>query len=553
MQTHNLAEGTPHSGQTGQIIREIRRYLPSQAPLKDFVHHNPLHAFQHEPFHPALARAANIFGYKVYLFMNEYLAKDESGEISPEVLDRILRNRFGDAHEEWKNKLLLKYYERTIRSRIGTLRAGWKEHYDFDIDLHVHPLLFRILCGFLDQGISIWNFPVGVEGFLDAMRILHSGSPITFLRSKRAIGLLLDTSCTEERLLGMLAGDQALHEHYLFDQQFAHPGWSGIVAAIEHNPESLIDGKKISPRDLVHFELLLEIDALDIKFGTAWQPLSEKLKKRPAPLFASRQSPEKLEVLALWQEAMEWTYYDQVLRALITPRQEPAMRGRARFQAVVCIDDREGSLRDYLERVEAECETYSTPGHFNVAFYFKPQNGKTYTKQCPAPITPRHLIKEPAHQGPAFPQTFTFAVRRLGDVADSWILGAIQADPFDLPAGKDSRGGGGRHTYAGWIAPHHRAKQEPPGERRAADRFQRRGDDRTCGRSVGGHLPDKRLRANCVHNRTRLNQREQSPLCSVQLRSMLRKTGISECARVRAYGQPSIGTPAARAKGDRHS
>ena len=49
------------------MLVHIRHYLPSQAPLKDFIHHNTLHGFQALPFHEAMKRANQVFGYKTYL------------------------------------------------------------------------------------------------------------------------------------------------------------------------------------------------------------------------------------------------------------------------------------------------------------------------------------------------------------------------------------------------------------------------------------------------------------------------------------------------------
>jgi hypothetical protein len=46
----------------------------------------------------------------------------------------------------------------------------------------------------------------------------------------------------------VLVGKESLYEQYLFDQQFSHQGWSGIISSIEDAPESLINTKQISLR-----------------------------------------------------------------------------------------------------------------------------------------------------------------------------------------------------------------------------------------------------------------------------------------------------------------
>ncbi len=53
------------------VLHELKHYLPTQTPLKDFIHHNSLHAFQHMKFYDAIFKASKIFGYQVTLQLTE--------------------------------------------------------------------------------------------------------------------------------------------------------------------------------------------------------------------------------------------------------------------------------------------------------------------------------------------------------------------------------------------------------------------------------------------------------------------------------------------------
>ncbi len=376
-----------------KVLHDLKHFLPAQAPLKDFIHHNTLHAFQNLKFYDALRQASQMFGYKVSLSLPEFRQLYKSGRIREDILEKVIHDKMGERFiVEWKSKLLNEKYDLSVPIRVGALRNNWDIYYNIDLDLLTHPILFRTVCSYLDQGIAIWNFPVLDKGFLNAIREIERHTYSSFFRSKR-VNHLLYSRIKIKDLLKIVVGDESLYEQYLFDQQFAHQGWSGMVSAVEDIPETLLDTKRISLKDMVIFELLLEIDALDTKFGEIWSPLGFKIPYKPVNLFDEVSETELNQVMRLWQDAYEWSYYDDVLAGLLLNQPKTSKREKS-FQAIFCLDDREISLRDYLEKADENCETLSTPGFFGVEFYFQPEHGKSYTKQCPAPVTPKFLIKE---------------------------------------------------------------------------------------------------------------------------------------------------------------
>ena len=85
-----------------------------------------------------------------------------------------------------------------------------------------------------------------------------------------------------------------------------------MIATIENNPSSLLDSKQITLEELIKFELLLEIDTLDNKFNDIWAPF---FKIEDRNVFTIRKVPynELFDVLSLWQQTFEWSFYDAVL------------------------------------------------------------------------------------------------------------------------------------------------------------------------------------------------------------------------------------------------
>ena len=379
----------------GKVLEHLKHYLPSQTPLKDFIHHNSLHAYQHMKFYDGIFTASKKFGYQVTLQLSEFRELYSIGRIKDDILESVITESKGaETVALWKDKLLNQPYDTCNNERIGLLRAYWKKQHEIDLDNLVQPLLFRILCSYLDQGVSIWKFPIQEGGFIASLQQLEKESYTSIFKTPRAKEWLLNKPLHLTDLLETVVGDSAYFEQYLFDQQFSHRGWSGMVGAIEKAPNSLLDSRKISLRELIIFELLLEIDALDFSLGNHWKPLSTVVASPPLNLFEEVASTELQEVFRLFQDAFEWSYYDGVIAGLQLGNSPEKKEKTPSFQALFCIDERECSLRRHIENIDPHCETLGTPGFFGVEFYLQPENGNFYDKLCPAPVTPKYLIKE---------------------------------------------------------------------------------------------------------------------------------------------------------------
>jgi uncharacterized protein YbcC (UPF0753/DUF2309 family) len=387
---------------TSDIIKRLKHYLPAQAPLKDFVHHNTLHAFQEQKFEYAIRNASKIFGYKVSLNIDEYRDIFQQNRISKAILERVIcDSKSSVLLKEWQTKLLYEDYDSSLTREIGSLRSVWKNHYSLDLNTIVHTNIFRIINSYLDQGVGISKFPVITDSFLDSIRVLEAHSSISFFKTKRSQSLLNNENTSLDELLQILVGNEKFFEQYLFDQQFEHPGWSGLVAVIEDQPQSLLDQRNITLHDFIFVECLLEIDNLDNSLGQEnWQPIANLEESQPRDVMCEYPLTELDEVLNLWQEAYEWSYYDQVLAAMKLQDYDDQCdhTSAPSFQVFFCIDDRECSIRRHIENFDEKCKTYGTPGHFAVDAFYQPEDGKFNTKICPGPINPKHLIKEVATQ-----------------------------------------------------------------------------------------------------------------------------------------------------------
>lgn len=91
MMTHAPAQVKTPRERLDHLLHHLEHILPAQAPIRDFVHHNTLHGFQHLPFPQAVAAARKVNGLYAYHRPERFRAFFAEGRIDHADLDAVLR------------------------------------------------------------------------------------------------------------------------------------------------------------------------------------------------------------------------------------------------------------------------------------------------------------------------------------------------------------------------------------------------------------------------------------------------------------------------------
>lgn len=215
------------------VLDHAAHYLPTQGPIGVFVHHNTLHAFQHQDFEQSVIEAANLFQAEPFLSEEEYQACRRRGRILDEDVQAVLEQE-PDAdvipgkltRRQLRHALLIPGVRRVNGLDIAwqVEEGDWLSRFrqdlppasahlltgdtpqqlwdvcarrvpqqpdpkpkiparpheallalkELELDRIVHPPLIRLVGAYLDQGIAYWPMPLREEGLLVASRRIMS-------------------------------------------------------------------------------------------------------------------------------------------------------------------------------------------------------------------------------------------------------------------------------------------------------------------------------------------------------------------------------------------
>lgn len=325
-----------------RALARAREVLPDQGPIGVFIHHNTLHAFQHQSFHDGVQAGAAALGARPYLSQREFRAALVSGRIAESDLRAEIDAALGDRARElvlpgltraelWRQLMAtdcdtddaagLEFSIAAGTALEATDRSLWlacvarvaqgprqkpretrsvRRHRDVliahglhDTDVAVHGELIRLGSGFLDMGQAHAVLPSRERGFLHAVtHLYHQGASAprdcrgaeADMRRAAENGLSAD-DVIRETLVALGVHDAAV-EPFVFATALALPGWSGMFSRLERHPEDYPDGPPVTLADFLAVRLMLERRAVERtccagSLPTAWPALQDTLPPLP--------------------------------------------------------------------------------------------------------------------------------------------------------------------------------------------------------------------------------------------------------------------------------
>ena len=431
-----------------KILEEEKHLLPDQSPLEYFVHHNNLHHFEDSPFEHTVEHIYSEYGKSPYMPLSYFRSKYEDGEISDENINKYLKiNGFNDLNRDIEYYIIEHLFKFNDKNQFHFNRS---ENLFYDKEI-------KKLIKFKNQPQDIWeklNYLINkfnaphihdfhVNNSLGRInKILIPFYSIMIDQGQANIQLIdqlranpwslfvnyLETILTEKELKNIIkiSPDITKLNEFIYQRYFSlienidtlrniirnhfqsTPGWAGMILKTSIN-------KEVTPRyscqlDLSYFLLfrlcLHEVLEKKVKEKKV-EIYSDELVREHAFHFHLHHPKYKLEPVLtyetfsrftptllsrIFQQAYEETYGNLILSGL--NKQKKIQITNSKYQLFFCIDDREESIRRYIEENSNDIETFGVAGFFGLDMNYQATNDRFPRRMCPPAAVPKFLIHE---------------------------------------------------------------------------------------------------------------------------------------------------------------
>jgi uncharacterized protein YbcC (UPF0753/DUF2309 family) len=324
---------------------------------------------------------------------------------------------------------------RSVRYWRG--KEYWEKYHNESYALSFHPFMIRLISSYLDQGQSYWPNPFVDKSFWDffVFDVLSlkgfSEGWIKKLVEKMEASKNLGPSEVIIKELNLKQIPEDVWESYLLEILFDLKGWAGMVNKLETEPdqatvkapniklldfmaafllmESSIDTYhsesasidlnmihgRIEKIELRSFQLALAIYQITESFGLDENWMINVETQKLLVMIEEIDQSELRDRVRLWHESFEHHYHREALEAIsghVLKIKNDDIKPHA--QILFCIDDREESIRRYVEETDPGIETFGVVGFFGIDMKFSGLGQSRSISQCPPVVVPSRSIRE---------------------------------------------------------------------------------------------------------------------------------------------------------------
>jgi hypothetical protein len=123
VKSHSVTDGTLANLDERSVehwLKHASHLLPSQGPIKVFVHHNTLHAFEDSNFDDGVLQGLQVYGCEPYFSEDRFRQEMKAGRIQVVDLEQVLQEELGDESDR--------------------LIAGFGTRFELQLAMMKHPL-----------------------------------------------------------------------------------------------------------------------------------------------------------------------------------------------------------------------------------------------------------------------------------------------------------------------------------------------------------------------------------------------------------------------------